>query len=60
MAQNYLAKITDSDDYFRRKEQLAVFARLEGLHAESDIVAKELITENRACRLRWLRIMQGG
>ncbi len=57
IAQARAAEVTDSTDYYRRQEMLAVFARLNGLQALSAAVAATLMEENRGFRMRWLKVL---
>lgn len=60
MAQRFLESVTDSTEYYQRQEWIAVFARVNGLQSLSSIVAAQLMEENRAFRLRWMKVLQGG
>ncbi len=51
------SEVTDSTDYYRRQEMIAVFARVTGLHAISAAVAASLMDENREFRMRWLNVL---
>jgi len=57
IAQSRVAEVTDSTDYYRRQELIAVFARLNGLQAVSAAVAASLMEENRDFRMRWLKVL---
>ena len=57
MAQKYASAVTDSTDYYLRKERIAVFARVAGLQDLSSTLAAELMEENRGFRQRWLRVL---
>lgn len=57
IAQARAAAVTDSTDYYRRQEMIAVFARVNGLQALSAAVAASLMEENRGFRMRWLRVL---
>ncbi len=52
-----VAETTDSTDYYRRQEMIAVFARLTGLQSVSSAVAASLMEENREFRMRWLKVL---
>ena len=52
--------ISDSTDYYRRQELIAIFAKMQGLDQISSLVATQLSEENRAFRLRWTRVGQSG
>jgi hypothetical protein len=60
IAQKLADPVTDSTDYYRRQERIAVFARINGLQGLSAIVAARLMEENRGFRTRWMRVLQGG
>ncbi len=57
IAQARAAEVTDSADYSRRQEMIAVFARMTNLHAVSAAVAASLMEENRGFRMRWLKVL---
>ena len=57
IAQSRAAEVTDSTDYYRRLELIAVFARINGLQAVSAAVAATLMEENRGFRMRWLKVL---
>ena len=57
MAQKYTAEVTDSTEYYQRRERIAVFARVAGLQDLSSTLAAELMEENRSFRQRWLRVL---
>ena len=54
------ANISDSTDYYRRQELIAVFAKMRGLDHISTLVASQLAEENRPFRQRWARVSQSG
>lgn len=58
MAQFFAAQITDSSEYYQRLEQIAVFARVAGLHNLSATIAAQLMEENRDFRTRWMKVVQ--
>lgn len=60
MAQFFCSQISDSTDYYRRQELIAIFARIEGQQAIANTVASQLMDENRPFRVRWLKILQSG
>jgi hypothetical protein len=57
MATSYVEGVTDSTEYYRRQEQLAVFARVTGLETVAAMIAAPLMEENRAFRMRWLKVL---
>ena len=57
MATAYTGAVTDSTDYYRRQERTAVFARVAGLPTVSAMIAAPLMEENRAFRMRWLKVL---
>jgi hypothetical protein len=57
MAMSYVEGVTDSTEYYRRQEQLAVFARLAGLETIAAMIAAPLMEENRDFRMRWLKVL---
>lgn len=57
-AQAFATQTTDSADYYRRQERIAVFARVVGLHSLSATVAAQLMEEHRGFRLRWMKVVQ--
>lgn len=57
MATSYVEGVTDSTEYYRRQEQLAVFARVTGLDSVAAMIAAPLMEENRAFRMRWLKVL---
>lgn len=57
IAQARAAETTDSSDYYRRQEMIAVFARMTGLNAVSAAVSAALMEENRGFRMRWLKVL---
>jgi hypothetical protein len=57
MATHYVEGVTDSTEYYRRQEQLAVFARVTGLDSVAAMIAAPLMEENRAFRMRWLKVL---
>jgi len=57
MANAYLADVTDSTEHYRRLELIAVFARVVGLQSVSAMIAAPLMEENRAFRMRWLKVL---
>jgi hypothetical protein len=60
MAQSFCAQVSDSTDYYRRQELIAIFARVQGLQTVAAHVADQLMEENRGFRSRWLRVLQNG
>jgi tRNA A-37 threonylcarbamoyl transferase component Bud32 len=60
IAQSMCASISDSTDYYRRQELIAVFAKLQRLDQISTLVATQLAEENRGFRQRWARVAQSG
>ncbi len=58
MAIAFNNQITDSTDYYRRQEMIAVFARVSGLQTLSLTVAAQLMEENRDFRTRWMKVTQ--
>jgi len=57
MANAFTAEVTDSTDHYRRLELTAVFARVAGLNSVSAMIAAPLMEENRAFRMRWLKVL---
>lgn len=60
MAQTFLKDISDSTDFYRREELIAIFARVQGRQAIANEVAGQLMDENRGFRSRWLKVLQSG
>ena len=60
LAQFFLKDVSDSSEYYRRQEQIAIFARMEERQAIANEVASQLMEENRPFRSRWLKVLQGG
>jgi serine/threonine protein kinase len=60
MAQSFGAQVSDSTDYYRRQELIAIFARVQGLQTVAAHVADQLMEENRGFRSRWLKVLQNG
>jgi serine/threonine protein kinase len=60
VAQSMLTNISDSTDYYRRQELIAVFAKMRGLDHISTLIASQLAEENRPFRQRWARVGQTG
>lgn len=60
IAQSMCANISDSTDYYRRQELIAVFAKMRGLDQISSLVASQLAEENRDFRQRWARVGECG
>lgn len=60
MAQFFAGQVSDSTDWYRRQELIAIFARVEGQQAIANTVAGQLMEENRPFRARWLKILQSG
>ena len=60
MAQDFCGSVRDSSEYYRRREMIAVFAKLQGLDAMAHAVAAQLMEENRVFRQRWTLVEQGG
>jgi serine/threonine protein kinase len=60
MAQAFGTQTTDSTDYYRRQENTAAFARLNGLTQLSTTIAAQLMEENSSFRMRWMKVMAAG
>jgi tRNA A-37 threonylcarbamoyl transferase component Bud32/predicted RNA-binding Zn-ribbon protein involved in translation (DUF1610 family) len=60
MAQTFCNAITDSTEFYRRRELIAAFARVKGLSNTSSTVAAELMEDNRGFRERWIKVLMGG
>lgn len=60
IAQAFGTQITDSTDYYRRQENSAAFARLNGLTQLSTTIAAQLMEENSSFRMRWMKVMAAG
>ncbi len=60
IAQAFGSQTTDSTDYYRRQENTAAFARLNGLSQLSATIAAQLMEENRSFRSRWMKVMEAG
>lgn len=60
IAQAFGAQATDSTDYYRRQENTAAFARLNGLTQLSTTIAAQLMEENASFRMRWMKVMAAG
>jgi tRNA A-37 threonylcarbamoyl transferase component Bud32 len=60
IAQAFSAEVTDSTDYYRRQENTAAFARLNGLTQLSSTIAAQLMEENRSFRTRWTKVIEAG
>lgn len=60
IAQSLGTQITDSTDYYRRQENTAAFARLNGLLQLSTTIASQLMEENSSFRSRWMKVMAAG
>ena len=60
MAQTFSDSVSDSTDYYRRQELIAIFAKIQGLSQTATTVAGQLMEENRPFRQRWARVEQGG
>ncbi len=60
VAQSMCSDISDSTDYYRRQELIAVFAKMQGLDQIATLVASQLGEENRPFRQRWARVVQSG
>lgn len=60
IAQSLGTQITDSTDYYRRQENTAAFARLNGLLQLSTTIASQLMEENSSFRTRWMKVMAAG
>lgn len=60
IAQAFCAQVTDSTEYYRRQENIAAFARLNGLSQLSATIAAQLMEENRPFRVRWMKVMEAG
>ncbi|MFC5454835.1 serine/threonine-protein kinase [Prosthecobacter fluviatilis] len=60
IAQSLGTQVTDSTDYYRRQENTAAFARLNGLLQLSTTIAAQLMEENTSFRTRWMKVMAAG
>lgn len=60
MAQQFCQGVSDSTDYYRRQEMIAIFAKTVGLNQMAQTVAGQLMEENRAFRQLWTNVEQGG
>ncbi|MDZ4403836.1 serine/threonine-protein kinase [Prosthecobacter sp.] len=60
IAQAFGALTTDSTDYYRRQENTAAFARLNGLTQLSATIAAQLMEENGSFRSRWMKVVGAG
>ncbi len=60
MAQAFNDTVTDSTDFYRRQELMVVFAKAQGLDHTAEVMAGQLMEENRAFRVRWARVEQAG
>lgn len=60
IAQSMAETISDSTDFYNRLEMIVVFAKMQGLDQISNMVANQLMEENRAFRQRWARVEQSG
>lgn len=60
IAQALGTQVTDSTDYYRRQENSAAFARLNGLTQLSSTIAAQLMEENSSFRMRWMKVMAAG
>lgn len=60
MAQQFCQGISDSTEYYRRQEMIAIFAKTVGLEQMAQTVAGQLMEENRAFRQLWTNVEQGG
>ncbi len=60
IAQALGTQTTDSTDYYRRQENSAAFARLNGLTQLSSTIAAQLMEENSSFRMRWMKVMAAG
>jgi tRNA A-37 threonylcarbamoyl transferase component Bud32 len=60
VAQSLGTQVTDSTDYYRRQENTAAFARLNGLTQLSTTIAAQLMEENSSFRMRWMKVMAAG
>jgi tRNA A-37 threonylcarbamoyl transferase component Bud32 len=60
IAQSLGSQVTDSTDYYRRQENTAAFARLNGLTQLSTTIAAQLMEENSSFRMRWMKVMAAG
>lgn len=60
IAQSLGTQVTDSTDYYRRQENTAAFARLNGLLQLSTTIAAQLMEENAPFRTRWMKVMAAG
>lgn len=60
MAQAFDEKISDSTEFYRRQELIAIFAKMQGLDQMAEAVATQLMEENKAFRQRWALVEQTG
>jgi serine/threonine protein kinase len=60
MAQKFSEAVTDSTDYYRRRELIVIFAKVQGLDQMANAVAAQLMEENRSFRQRWTKVEQTG
>ncbi len=60
MAQQFSQSVSDSTDYYRRQEMIAIFAKITGLDQLAQAVAGQLMEENRSFRQLWTNVEQGG
>ncbi len=60
IAQALATQVTDSTDYYRRQENTAAFARLNGLTQLSSTIADQLMEENATFLMRWIKVMAAG
>ncbi len=60
IAQALGTQVTDSTEYYRRQENTAAFARLNGLMQLSTTIAAQLMEENSSFRTRWMKVMAAG
>lgn len=60
MAQYFSENVSDSTDYYRRRERIAVFAKMQRLEQTASSVADQLMGENREFRVRWALAQQSG
>ncbi len=60
MAQQFSQSVSDSTDYYRRQEMIAIFAKITGLDQLAQAVAGQLMEENRSFRQLWTSVEQGG
>jgi leucyl aminopeptidase len=60
MAQQFSSDEHDSTEFYRRRELIAVFAKISGLDEMAHAVSSQLMEENRLFRHRWTLVEQSG